>query len=221
MKLYHQEEAVTIYHGDCRQILPMLGQFDLLLTDPPYDVHAGQGGGAFGSRKSIVETGGFTDGGCNYDFLAGFKNWFCFCSRLQLPDLLDVAQGAQRWNLITWCKPNPVPTCNNKYLPDVEFAVHGFSSGRLFGGMEVKSSYAVIPCGNKETEHPNEKPLKLVQKMVLLGTQAGETILDPFAGSGTTGVAAKNLGRKAVLIEREEKYCEIAANRLAQGVLAL
>ena len=85
--------------------------------------------------------------------------------------------------------------------------------------MPVKSSFMVHPCGNKATQHPNEKPLPLVSKLIALGTQPGDRILDPFAGSGTTGRAAKDLGRKAVLIEIEEKYCEIAANRMRQEVL--
>ena len=87
--------------------------------------------------------------------------------------------------------------------------------------MESKSLFMVYPCGNKTTSHPNEKPLDLVIRLVILGTQEGETILDPFAGSGTTGRAAKDLGRKATLIEREEKYCEIAARRMSQEVFAL
>jgi site-specific DNA-methyltransferase (adenine-specific) len=74
------------------------------------------------------------------------------------------------------------------------------------------------PCGNKETDHPNEKPLSVLSKLVRLGTIEGELIVDPFLGSGTTLVAAKNLGRKAIGIDIEERYCEIAANRLRQSV---
>ena len=216
---YYQDPAVTLYHGNCQEIMPHLGRFDLLLTDPPYELHAGKGGGCFGNRDHLVNTGGFTDCGVDFRFLENAENWFCFCSRLQLSALLGVAQSRPRWNVLVWCKPNPVPTCNNKYLPDMEFIVHGFASGRLFGDMSVKSSFLLHPCGNKETSHPNEKPIALACKLVSLGTQAGDTILDPFAGSGTTGRAAKDLGRKCVLIEREERYCEIAAGRMAQEVL--
>lgn len=120
--------------------------------------------------------------------------------------------------MLHWCKPNPVPTCNHTYLSDVEYCVHRWTKGRLFGEMKDKSLFMVYPCGGKETVHPNEKPLALVRKLVTLGTQSSEIILDPFAGSGTTGRAAKDLGRKAVLIEREERYCEIAANRMRQEV---
>jgi site-specific DNA-methyltransferase (adenine-specific) len=221
MKPYYQDDSVTIIHGDCREIVPTLGRFDLLLTDPPYQLSDMGGGGAFGDRKHIVNTKGFTDKGVDFSFLNGIDNWFCCCSRQQLSVLLKIAESMPRWNLLTWCKPNPVPTCNNKYLPDIEFIIHAFQKGKLFGGMNIKSCYMVYPCGNKETDHPNEKPLKLIKKLVLLGTQEGETILDPFAGSCTTGRAAKDLRRKCVCIEMEEKYCEIGAKRMAQEVLAL
>jgi DNA modification methylase len=216
---YHVEEAGIIYCGDCRDILPLFPKVNLVLTDPPYDVHAGRGGGCFGNRNHLVNTGGFTDGGCDYGFLANMNNWFCFCSKKQLRALIEKAENCDNFNILTWCKPNPVPTCNNKYLPDLEFIVHGFEKGRLFGNMKIKSSYSIIPCGQKETSHPNEKPKRLINKLVNLGTIKQEIILDPFLGSGTTAVAAKELGRKFIGIEISEEYCAIAVKRLRQGVL--
>ena len=218
MKPYYEHSGITIFHGDCREILPELPKYDLLLTDPPYLVRAGSGGGVFGTRDSLVNTGDFTDGGCDYSFLVSFTNWFVFCSRLQLPALISEAQKRDRWNLITWCKPNPVPTCCNKYLPDVEYIVHGFSSGRLFGQMADKQSFILHPCGNKETAHPNEKPLSVMSKLVRLGSQVGETIIDPFMGSGSSLIAARNMGRNAIGIDTEEEWCECAAKRLSQEV---
>lgn len=217
---YYEWGGITIYHGDCREILPLLPKVDLVLTDPPYEIRAGCGGGEFGTRDHLIKTGGFTDGGVDYSFLKTFENWFCFCSLQQLPKLLDAATRRPRKNLITWCKPNPVPTCCNKYLPDVEYCVHAFSKGRLFGEFQHKSSFALMPS-EKETEHPNEKPLALVRRLVVLGSLEGETILDPFMGSGTTLRAAKDLGRKAIGIEISEAYCEIAAKRMQQEVFAL
>jgi site-specific DNA-methyltransferase (adenine-specific) len=221
MKPYYQDGAVTIYHGDCREILPGLPKVDLVLTDPPYEIYAGAGGGCFGRRDHLVKTGGFTDVGCDFAFLLGFSDWFCFCSRLQLQQVLSIATKNDRWNLLTWCKPNPVPTCSNKYLPDVEYVVHSFSTGRLFGTMALKSSFMLHPCGDKTTEHPNKKPFRIVSKLVRLGSVAGDTILDPFMGSGTTLRAAKDLGRKAIGIEIEERYCAIAAKRMQQECLPL
>lgn len=252
MKPYYQDKWVTIYHGDCREILPQLDikcpycgsddstwgnpcnddyvckdcgksfnklQIDLILTDPPYDIHAGHGGGEFGERNHLVLTGGFTNGGCDYSFLRDYRNWFCFCSRNQLSSLIAIAEQCERWNLLTWCKTNPVPTCCNKYLPDVEFIVHGFSASRLFGDMSVKSSYFLHSCGDKATRHPNEKPVLLLLKLITLGSEKGNLILDPFLGSGTTCYCAKKLNRHSIGIEIEEKYCEIAARRCSQEVM--
>ena len=212
-----RKEAIgdaTLYCGDCLDILPTIDSVDAVITDPPYIVRAGNGGGVFGQRDHLVKTGGFTDSGCDYSFLDSSQNWFVFCSRKQLSELISKAEQRHRWNLITWCKPNPVPTCNNKYLPDVEYIVHGFEKGRLFGGMKVKSSFISYPCGNKLTEHPNEKPVYIINKLVLSGSQPNETILDPFMGSGTTGVACANLGRKFIGIEIEPKYFDIACRRI-------
>jgi len=208
----------TLYLGDCMDILPMIEKVDAIITDPPYLIHAGKGGGAFGNRLHLVDTGGFTDDGVSYDFLAAFENWFVFCSRLQLPELLEIATKKQRWNLITWAKPNPVPTCNNKYLPDVEYVIHGFGKGKLHGEMKDKQSFFLESSGHKITPHPNEKPILLMEKLIRLGSLTEQKILDPFMGSGTTGVAAIQLGRKFIGIEREPKYFDIACERIEQAV---
>lgn len=212
-------DDVTLIQGDCLDILPSLPPVALVVTDPPYIVNVTSGAGAFGKRPHLVGTSGFTDEGVDFGFLQQFSNWFCFCSRRQLKDLLGIAERCDRFNLLTWCKPNPVPTCNNKYLPDVEFIVHGFQSGRLFGSMSLKSSYMVYPSGNHETNHPNEKPLRLMEKLIQLGTQPGDLVLDPFMGSGTTGVACVRTGRRFIGIEIDPTYFAIAQRRIAEAQL--
>lgn len=216
---YYQDNLVTIYHGDCSEILPTMGDVDLLLTDPPYKIHAGSGGGAFGSERVLVESGDFTDMGVDYSFLLNHENWFVFCSIKQLVELLSLAEKMPRMNLITWHKPNPLPTCNNKYLPDVEYIVHGFNKNRLFGDFKDKFSCIIHPLGDRVTTHPNEKPMRIINKLITLGSKQGELILDPFAGSCTTGRSAKDLNRKCICIEREERYCEIGAKRMLQECL--
>jgi DNA modification methylase len=216
---YYQDSAVKIYHGDCREIVPTLGRFDLLLTDPPYELTA-TGGGIGAKRQYLADISGHIDGGFDMSILDAFPNWIVFCSKRQLVRLLQKAE-AKVWSLVTWNKPNPTPLCAGNYLPDAEYIVHAYESGRLFGEYRDKSRYIVHPAEQNDFAHPSVKPLAVVSKMVTLGTQPGETIIDPFAGSGTTGRAAKDLGRKAVLIEREERYCEIAARRMAQEVLPL
>ena len=218
MKPYYEHAGITLYHGDCREILPTLPKCDLLLTDPPYLLPGMKGAGCFGGRASLTGTQGFTDMGFDVSILEVCDNWFCFCSKHNLMEVVEKARG-KYWTILQWCKTNPVPTCNNTYLSDVEYCVHRWKKGRLFSGMADKSLFELRPVGQKETSHPNEKPLKLIQRLVRLGSKEAETILDPFAGSGTTLVAAKLEGRKAVGIEINERYCEIAASRLAQGVL--
>lgn len=96
------------------------------------------------------------------------------------------------------------------------------TGGRLSWNDAVKARANVVRISKpRGDEHPNVKPVELVSGFIESHTTEGDTILDPFAGSGTTGRAAKDLGRKAVLIEREERYCEIAAKRMAQEVLPL
>ena len=218
MKPCYEDKYTVIYNADCREVLPSLPKVDLVLTDPPYLLNMGKGGGGeLGSRKARENTRGFTDSGFDTSILDLFDNWFCFCPRLGLQEVISKAVNG-KWNLITWCKPNPIPTFNNTYLSDVEYCVHKWSKGRLFGGYKDKSCFSVLANSEKETNHPNEKPLKLMAKLLNLGSEKGDTILDPFMGSGTTLRAAKDLNRKAIGIELEEKYCEIAAKRLSQEV---
>ena len=215
MKPYYQDAAVTIFCGDCREIVPTLGKFDLLLTDPPYEMTA-KGGGIGAKRQYLKDIEGFTDGGFDDSILDAFDNWVCFCSIAQMPRLIERAM-VRRWMLVTWNKPNPTPLVNGNYLPDTEYIVHSFPSGGLCGGYKTRSRFIVHPA-QQHNLHPNEKPLAVVSKMIQVGTTEGQTIIDTFAGSGTTGRAAKDLGRKCVLIEREERYCEIAAKRMWQEV---
>jgi len=219
VKPYYQDDDVTIWHGDCREILPTLPKVDLVLTDPPYELCA-TGGGIVAKRKYLADITGKIDEGFDMEMLSAFPNWVVFCGKQQLQRLIAAA-GERRWSLVTWNKTNPTPLVNGNYLPDTEYIVHAFQSGRLFGEYRDRSRFIVHPVEQNDFDHPTVKPLAVVSKMVRLGSQPGETILDPFCGTGTTLLAAKLFGRRAIGIEREEKHCETAANRCAQGCLAL
>ena len=216
---YDDGKGIVIYHGDCREILPHLPKVDLVLTDPPYQLTAA-GGGIGAKRKYLSDIKGHIDNGFDLSILAAFPNWFCFCGKEQLPEMFKLVDG-KRWMLITWNKPNPTPLCNNNYLPDTEYIFHCFEPGRLFGEYRDRSRFILHPVEQNSFDHPTVKPLSVVNKLTKLGSHEGDIILDPFMGSGTTLRAAKDLGRKCIGIEIEEKYCEIAAKRLAQEVLSL
>lgn len=195
MKPYYQDEAVTIYHGDCREILPSLPKVDLVLTDPPYGLNRSDP-----VRKPV-----------------GTMMWD---ARPPDSDLLDLVRSKADKVIIWGGNYFPLPPCQrfliwDKVQPEnfstsmVEMAWSNLSGPAKLFKDRVIGFYK---------EHPTEKSLDLMCWCLSLVSDA-QTILDPFMGSGTTLRAAKDLGRKAIGIEIEEKYCEIAAKRMAQQVL--
>jgi len=219
IKPYYSDGSVSIYHGDAYEIVQKLKTPDLLLTDPPYKI-ASVGGGIASKRKYFDGIAGKIDGGFNMAILEQFDNWCVFCGKQQLIELLG-AVGERMWALVTWGKPNPTPLTNSNYLPDVEYIVHAYKPGRLFGEYRDKSRYIIHPIEKNTYSHPTVKPIAVVAKMIRLGTGVGDLICDPFLGTGTTLVAAKMMGRLGIGIEIEERFCEVAAQRLSQGVLQL
>ena len=222
MRPYFEEDGITIYCGDCREILPTLPNVDLVLTDPPYEITS-TGGGIGARRKYLSDITDHLDGGFDVGILRAFPNWMCFCAKRTLVELLSMASESGRWALITWNKPNPTPLVNGNYLPDTEYIVHHFrTSADLHGGYAERSRFILHSAEqNGDMGHPTVKPLGVISRLMKVGSMEGQAILDPFMGSGTTLRAAKDLGRRAIGIEIEERYCEIAARRLSQGVLDL
>lgn len=218
MNPYYQDEAVTIYHGDCREIAPTLGHFDLLLTDPPYglgsDSHATRLGGLH--RRNASAPGSQY---INYGWDSAPP------SRAEIELLIQQATLHIIWGAnhignfppspcwLVWDKLNG----ENRYA-DCELA---WTSLKIAVRRKAHLWHGMLRHDNEPREHPTQKPLPLFMWCINLAGEPVRTVLDPFAGSGTAGRAAKDLGKQAVLIEREESYCEIAARRMAQEVLPL
>jgi len=213
-KPYYQDDQATIYHGDCREILPLLepGSIDLVLTDPPYGISHRRG--KAGDRGKGITKGADIMHGDSHPFtpsiLLAFDeiitwgaNFYC----RQLPD-------TGRW--LIWDKQGHGGSGD---FAEAEVAWH--SKGRaikifrhMWLGVQRDSEVGEARL------HPTQKPCRLLTWCIQQSkNEAAGYILDPFMGSGTTLRAAKNLGRKAIGIEIEERYCEIAVKRLAQGVL--
>jgi DNA modification methylase len=202
---YFQDDAVTIYHGDCREIVPTLGRFDLLLTDPPYGIGVNHNmGRRAGDKRS--------------DYLpatwdAEPPSQECFDS-IVAASAIHIIWGANHFIDLIPRRSACWLVWDKMFSTDVSFATCELAWTSLRG---VVRKFA-HSSARKDGFHPTQKPLALMNWCIGLAGDV-QTILDPFAGSGTTGRAAKDLGRKAVLIEREERYCEIAALRMGQGVL--
>jgi DNA modification methylase len=214
MKPYYEENGITIYHGDCKQILPMLEPVDLVLTDPPYGI-----GEARGKNKSRGLLADPKDYGCAAWDDAPPSRWM-FDWLMEMSSHQIIFGGnffglpaSSCW--LVWDKEI------NGDFADCELAWTNLRKAvrRLkwrWNGMLQEN------MAKKEyREHPTQKPLEVMKWAIEQAPPNCMTILDPFCGSGTTLRAAKDLGRKAIGIEIEEKYCEIAANRLRQEVLNL
>jgi DNA modification methylase len=190
---YYDDGTCVIYHGDCREIIDGL-EFDLIVTDPPYPNNAGHFDAGIAAAESVL-----ADTKC--------RRLLIFWHSLAPPTTPVPLVAHHIWHRTNTNRPD-------NYEAIYEFADGPERASRVF-------AYPVIFEGltgcTEATGHPTQKNEKLMRRLVSL-TKSG-TILDPFMGSGTTLRAAKDLGRKAIGIEIEERYCEIAAKRLAQEVL--
>lgn len=238
---YYSDDHVTIYHGDMFDVLPSLDGVGAVITDPPYS-----SGGAFrGDRAQSTSTKYVQSGtlayrpdfgGDNRDqrsYLAWCSLWMnaarlastpgspiaCFTDWRQLPVTTDAIQaGGWTWRgVAVWSKkygrPNPAG-----FSSAAEFVVWGTN-----GPASEQDDYpaGVFECQtppSAERTHIAQKPEQVMRWVTRLA-RPGTTVLDPFMGSGTTLRAAKDIGCKAIGIEVDERYCEIAAKRCAQEVL--
>jgi DNA modification methylase len=198
VKPYYQDEAsgITIYHGDCRDILPMLPKVDLVLTDPPY-----------GMKKA------------DWDELIPAGEWLPIARTLGRVAVFTGVRG-----LFDYPKPDWTLSWVRLASTQRNGVFGGFNNWEpiLFysGGHISNDTFSVpnIPDGGTG-DHPTPKPLRLL--LNLIARLDPQVVLDPFLGSGTTLVACKRLGRRGIGIEIEEKYCEIAAKRLEMERLEL
>jgi len=206
---YYRDDSVTIYNADCRQVLPFLTRFDLLLTDPPYGIGAAnrRDGGAVCSRASGAKDYGERS---VWDTTSP-PRW-----------LIDMIQDAAKDSIVWGGNYYSLPPSMGWLVWDKGQRDFSLADAELAWTSRDKAvrcfNYSRGEAARDGRVHPTQKPLALMRWCLSLVADAA-TILDPFAGSGTTGVAAKLEGRKATLIEISEEYCEAAAKRLSQGVL--
>lgn len=204
MKAYYEENGIQIYHGDCREIVPSLGVNLALVSDPPYGMNYDTNGNRFTlGGRSLPPV--FGDGvAFNSQPWAQYE-WSVLWGFNHFPS------GLESGGALVWLKRSDAAF--GQFLSDAEIAWVKGSQG-VYAYRDIQHT---IAC---RRVHPTEKPVGLMGwSIIKSGAPDTVTILDPFMGSGTTLRAAKDLGRKAIGIEIEERYCEIAANRLRQEVL--
>lgn len=224
MKPYYQDDTCTIYHGDCREILPELPKVDMVLTDPPW------------GNDTATDSRRFTTKRCGWwqnqdrEFVVAHQPIHGDTEEFDPRFLIEqkaILWGANHFTRhlphsggwLVWDKRLGIEQIADKGWPlgEAELAWTNIrGSTRVF-----RNLWAGVLRSEQQKEfyHPTQKPVGLMQWCLQLAGESCQAILDPFMGSGTTLRAAKDLGRKAIGIEIEEKYCEIAARRLAQEVL--
>lgn len=232
---YYQDDHVTIYHGDCREILPALSGVDLCLTSPPYNLSGDDGqptgsyfknlDGGYDTHNDAMPRGEYIewqrdilrliwgsltdDGAIFYNHKPRARG-----ERVQLPHELIPDEMPIR-QIIIWDRLSGFNRQFTYFVPAHEY-VYLIAKPAFRTTTRSVDDVWRIPF-ETNTEHPAPFPLSLAR--LAIGSTVAMLTLDPFMGSGTTLRAAKDLGRKAIGIELSERYCEIAARRMGQEVL--
>ena len=244
MKPYYQDSAVTIYHGDCLTVMGELQDesVDMLWTDPPYghSNHDGDWNARLNEHRGLPQQPIANDGA---DEMRAVLDAMlteaarvlkrdccccccCCCGGGPRPTFAWVAQrmdscGLTFFHSVIWDKVNP--GLGWRFRRQHEMVMVAHREGGKLRWADDNKAVPNIWRGSKPRngEHPNVKPVGMVEYFVSLQSLPGDVVLDPFMGSGTTLRAAKNLNRRAIGIELDERYCEIAARRMRQEVLPL
>lgn len=230
MQPYYDRDGITIYCGDCRDILPELipASVDLVLTDPPYGVRYVtarrsrndplvapiEGDESLESLASTV----------NYlaHLMANDRHAYFFASASMVGETQEiVSRYLNVKNVLVWDKGDAgtVGDLEAGYGVNWEAIIYAAKGRRPFNGPRPRALFRHDWTGTRDPVHPTVKPVSVLQRFIDRSSNPGELVLDPFMGSGTTLRAAKDLGRRAIGIEIEERYCEIAVQRLSQQVL--
>lgn len=223
-RVYYEDEFATLWCGDCREVLAASGrrEFDLLATDPPYGIEYRSGYGD--NHEPIVGDDG------SLDVLAVVADAVCklrsnrhaYVFGYKADDLSRAPNITAAADLV-WDKGAPgmgdLASLYGRSTEPIAFGVFCDSPAAARGGLAARLRRGtVLRCdiarGAIGSDHPTQKPVALMRQIIESSTLLGDLVLDPFAGAGSTLVAAVVSGRQAIGIELEEKYCERAARRL-------
>ena len=219
-----------LWCGDCLEVLPELPDAcaDLILTDPPYKVEM-HGRGCI--RRKIyrdsaewsnidLDLFGSDDVFDSWLRILKFPNIFSFCDKRSLRDLMNQAhKRGLSYTPVPLCKTNPTPFNNNSWLSKEE-GLHICDRKLSYNGVIAdKLPYFLESCGGKkESDHPNVKPQRVLTRLLRNLSALGQTVVDPYMGSGSTGVACAAMDRRFIGVELREKWFDTACRRIEEAV---
>ena len=223
----------TLYLGDCMEVLPTLGKVDAVITDPPYEIKNKFGTSSmYGTRvmQFHFDTEGITEQIVFPALKIAFEksnSFHVFCDPEQYAGIANAARlngmTPKPWAKAKLCAPPPMP--GNWWPSSFELAIYGYQTGAYFGdtsgtrkNLMTFDSYRHGIRASEKVDHPTQKWLPMIAYLVQTIVPPNGCALDPFMGSGTTGVAAVQMGRKFLGIEREPKYFDIACERIQKAV---
>ena len=223
---------IKLYQGDCLEIMKDIPNesVDCIITDPPYKMNHSTGGCANIGMKNKWQ-GNIKAGNTvmNFDLSIKFSDWlpevyrvlkqsghcYIFCNDKNMQELLNESTkaGFRESNILIWIKNNACP--NRYYMKNCEFILFLYKGkAKPINNMGSKAGIQINNINGKDKLHPTEKPVELLKQFVLNSTDDDGIVLDPFMGSGSIGVAAINTNRNFIGIELDEKYFEIAKERI-------
>lgn len=225
-----------IIHGDCLVEMKKIADksVDLIVTDPPYLHIKGGNKGWVGTRYTFHGGQRYNDTFINtkmsdfaeneiFKFLNTAKtklkkmNMIVFCSELQLQYYFKwINSNNLKYNLLVWDKGNRVIMNRNRYMSNFEYIIRIYESGISLKSNANNMLYCKLKGYKADNNklHNTQKPIQLIEDLLLLNSNKKDTVLDCFAGSGTTAIACMNTNRKYILIEKEQKYIDVINNRI-------
>lgn len=219
--------AATLYLGDCREVLSALGSVDHIIGDPPYEdeLHGAIGRIRRNDGREMIQDLGFAGvNGIRAEIaklcVGASEGWLILFTLAEGVRAWrdDIQAAAGKWDTcLAWIKPDSAPRFNGQGAArGFECAVTAWCGAgyRSWNGGGKRGVYTVNCNGERPGGHPTEKPVRLMKALVSDFTKPKQSICDPFMGSGSTGVAAVQMGRQFVGIEQDEKWFNVACRRI-------
>ena len=215
--------------GNCLELMNDIPNrsINMILTDPPYQLDNHGGGKTEFAQRKLVKDLHIDFISNSFDMTSVFDefericfpmNLIIFCSNKQISKIMKHWEDKKySVSLMIWDKPNPVPFGNGKYISNLEFIIYVRGKNAIFNNLGYKEQLKTFKYSSpiaKQRLHPTEKPIEMLERLINIHSNINDTVLDCFAGSGSTAMACLNTNRQFIVMEKEQKYYDIILKRV-------